>query len=605
MADFMKNIFGKSNIKEVQPLSEPQTMRKPDLPAQPKGTTALRPEEAPSGPDFWVGKIVPVFQIGDVILDTYEVKDVKSGGMGNVYIVQDSREQQMLAIKAPNQMMLSHPDFFARVLREADAWTDLGVHPHIAFCYYIQKIDAIPHIFIEYVDGGNLEEWIAGLRCDDLKVSLDMAIQFCHGMEHAHQHGLIHRDIKPRNILVTKEGILKITDFGIARKDGAVETGTTTTPELWSKSLTSLGAMGTYDYMPPEQFEDPHGVDGRADIFAFGVCLYEMICGRRPYDATSLEAGTKGLSPWEPAQLREDIPAAVADLLKRSVALEKGNRYASFAELRKILIDIYQNIFNDQPAHAEITVLEMKADVLNNRGVSYWHLGNREAARKCWELSLMEAPAHLEATVNLGYLQWSDREITNEVFLLTMKELEIKHRENPNYWRYLAQIYLAQGKPDEILKIQQSDHQVTDPELIREFNNPGRWFGREIRQFKGHTSEIRSVCFSPDGRYLLSGDLRLWDLTEKQQVRRFGGYEHDFNKRLPAGQLRDIGVIANSICFSADGQYILSGEGGVDQGITVSSGRWPAGKKNGVSTLPVVSKRSVLHSVAGTSWPGM
>lgn len=95
---------------------------------------------------------------------------------------------------------------------------------------------------------------------------VDMAIQFCHGMEHAHKHNLIHRDIKPKNILVTKDGILKITDFGITRKDNEKETGKGTSPELWSKSLTSLGAMGTLEYMSPEQFEKPHEVDVRTHL---------------------------------------------------------------------------------------------------------------------------------------------------------------------------------------------------------------------------------------------------------------------------------------------------------------------------------------------------
>jgi serine/threonine protein kinase len=274
MSGFIKNIFG-PKITPADNFSAPrETLRKPNSPAGAKGATVLGQEAAVAEREVWVSKTLPVFQPGEVILDKYKVKEVKSGAMGNVYIVEDISDQQMLAIKAPNEMMLSHPDYFARVLREADAWIGLGVHPHIAFCYYIQKIEEVPHIFIEYVDGGNLEDWIADLRCDDLKVSLDMAIQFCHGMEHAHCHGLIHRDIKPKNILVTKEGAIKITDFGIARKDNAEEIGKLSSPKLWSKSLTSLGAMGTYDYMPPEQFENPHGVDARADIFAFGVCLY-------------------------------------------------------------------------------------------------------------------------------------------------------------------------------------------------------------------------------------------------------------------------------------------------------------------------------------------
>lgn len=591
MSGLFKNIFGKNETSIDNSATARETLRKPDLPSGPKGATALRQEEASSAPDAWVGKIVPVFQAGDLIFDTYEVKEVKSGGMGNVYIVQNTYDKQMLAIKAPNQMMLSHPDYFARVLREADAWIDLGVHPHIAFCYYIQKIEEVPHVFIEYVDGGNLEEWIADLRCDDLKVSLDMAIQCCHGMEHAHQHGLIHRDIKPKNILVTREGILKITDFGITRKDDTNDSGKSQGQAIWSKSLTSIAAMGTYDYMPPEQFDNPHTVDARADIFAFGVCMYEMCCGRRPYDETSIEAKAKGTSSWEPVKLREDIPVEVADLLKRCVALKKENRYSSFTELRDELTRIYQVLFQITPPHATIKVTEMRADVMNNRGVSYWHLGQIEQARQCWEEALQVDPQHLELNVNIGQLLLDKNELTDLGFLNILKDLESNKPELPQqYWQYRAWFCLNMDLVNETEKIQDSKYLSADQKyqkylklakasLIRvlaghtdvvsairisidgKYLLSGSWdksirlwdliSGKELRSFHGHNDQIKSVCFSPDGKYLLSGSqdqtLRLWEVASGREIRVFLGHTSD----------------VNSVCFSPDGRYALSGAGDI------------------------------------------
>ena len=124
--------------------------------------------------------------------------------MGRVYIAHHKGWNVKLAIKSPNEMMLSDRNNFARVLREANSWTELGLHPNIAYCYYVRSIEDVPHIFVEYVDGGNLEQWIAEGKCIDYRVSLDLAIQFCHGMEHAHSKGMIHRDIKPENVLMTK-----------------------------------------------------------------------------------------------------------------------------------------------------------------------------------------------------------------------------------------------------------------------------------------------------------------------------------------------------------------------------------------------------------------
>ena len=153
--------------------------------------TVLQTKERPHLED-WAGKQLKVWKEGDVILDVYTVEEVKAGGMGYVYIAEHKDWDVKMAIKSPNEMMLSNKGLFDRVLKEANSWIELGLHPHIAYCYYVRRIEDMPHIFIEYVDGGNLREWIIDKRCQDLKVGLDMAIQICHGMEHAHKIGRAH-----------------------------------------------------------------------------------------------------------------------------------------------------------------------------------------------------------------------------------------------------------------------------------------------------------------------------------------------------------------------------------------------------------------------------
>jgi serine/threonine protein kinase len=192
---------------------------------------------------------------------------------------------------------------------------------------------------------GNLQEWIAKGRCADLKVGLDLAIQFCHGLEHAHSQGLIHRDIKPENVLLTREGTLKITDFG----------------------------MGTYDYMAPEQWVDAHAVDAWADTFAFGVCMYEMFCGRQPY---GLAVGPRQ-EPPDPRALRGDdaLPEPLCDLMKRCVDWDRERRPGSVTEVRQALCAIYESVFRRPSAFAQLPELSVKADGLNNRAVSYLSLG--------------------------------------------------------------------------------------------------------------------------------------------------------------------------------------------------------------------------------------
>jgi serine/threonine protein kinase len=113
--------------------------------------------------------------------------------------------------------MLCDRNNFARALCDADSWSELGVHPRIAYCYYVRKLGEVPHIFVEYLDGGNFRQWIEEGKCIDYRVGPDLAIQFCHGMEYAHSRGMIDRDIKPENVLMSKEGQLKATDFGLVR----------------------------------------------------------------------------------------------------------------------------------------------------------------------------------------------------------------------------------------------------------------------------------------------------------------------------------------------------------------------------------------------------
>jgi len=513
----------------------------------------------------WQVKEVRVWEKGDVILDTYKVEDViKTGGMGYVYIAEHQKWKVKMAIKSPNEDMLSDRSLFSRVLKEADTWTGLGLHPHIACCYYVRKIDDVPHIFIKYVDGGNLREWISDVRCYDLKVGLDIAIQFCHGMEHAHKSGkigMIHRDIKPENILMTKDATVKVTDFGIARGGGdkireLVPDGEGKRDRDVGKkegNLTTFGTrMGTYDYMSPEQYEDAHNVDKRADIYSFGVCLYEMFCGRKPYGtasqvAASVIAKEEKRQAHEPRALREDLPADLALLLKKCCHLERDGRYSSFEEVRKELVRIYHDLFHEEPPHEEIELIESKADVLNNRAISYLDLGREDKAVECWQEALREDPHHLEATFNYGYFRWQRGEILSDVIVTHMKDLQDSYGTNPDYWRLLAWIHLERGDIEEIEKITNSGYRIEDKDFLKAYHDKDRPIGRYIFTLEGHTGDVESVSFSPDGHYALSGSndrtMRLWDIESGKEIRQFQGHTGD----------------VESVSFSPDGRYALSG----------------------------------------------
>jgi WD40 repeat protein/serine/threonine protein kinase len=557
---FLSNLFGKSKKALPDSLS-PSTPAEKPLSEPARGGTTLRKREetAPekkTGPELkalemaerqsWEVKTLPVWKPGDEILGLYRVEDViETGGMGRVYIAHHKSWNIKLAIKSPNEMMLSDRNNFARVLREANSWTELGLHPNIAYCYYVRSIEDVPHIFVEYVDGGNLRQWIAEGKCIDYRVSLDLAIQFCHGMEHAHSKGMIHRDIKPENVLMTKDGILKITDFGLVRTGAVIasEKSKTSQAPVSAKGTTRLGdVMGTEGFMAPEQFTDAAGVDERADIFSFGVCLYEMFCGAKPYD---IAIGERKDAP-DPVRLSRDekFPPALSEVLTKCVQWERDKRYGSFGEIREKLCEIYHDLFNQESPYAELELVDLEADSLNNRGVSYFELDRKEDALSCWDQAISLNQTHLEATYNQGLILWRDGKIADDEVL---KRLENCGGNPSADQQKLAEFkaYIHAERPDfdaarKVLKGFPS--RFEDLFLGLDISMEA-----SVRTLQGHTNGVTSVAVSPDGRHIVSGSydktLRVWDLGTGRCLNTLQGHTES----------------VDSVAVSPDGRQIVSG----------------------------------------------
>ena len=524
---------------------------RPEQPPSPHaGGTVLRSAAKPAST---IAKTGPRFEPGTKVAGNLQIKSLLgSGGMGEVYLARQTQWEADIAVKVPNAEIVSDPENWRFIVGEAEAWTKLGLHPHIAYCYYAQQVDELLLLVIEYVDGGNLRSWIADGRCVDLKTGLDLAIQFCHGLEHAHKQGLVHRDIKPENILLTRDGTLKITDFGIAHKTLTGAGGLEPPAAVANPAVAgmTMAGVGTAEYMPPEQWGEQKEIDLRVDIFAFGVCLYEMLCGRPPYPAMAT-LGPR-LEPPEPGMLRggKGLPVRLCELMKRCVDWDRVKRPSSTNEILAELCNIYEDTFGEPSLHAVLPEISTFADDWNNRALSYMALGRQEDAEKAWQTALEADPRHVESIFNYGLHQWRSGKATDSQILRNMQEAIGR---DPSAWmpRYqLAQIHLergdAEGAKEELGKVDGDG--TTKSEVVTARLTAEELEGcRCLRTFEGHADRVNSVCMSANGRYALSGSqdktLKLWDVESGRCIRTFEG--HTF--------------WINSVCLSGDGQQALSG----------------------------------------------
>ncbi len=262
------------------------------------------------------------------------VKELGRGAMGVVYLGKDPTIQRFVAIKTMRLDEIDNEEdlkeFRDRFFREAESTGRLS-HPNIVTVYDAGEQDGLAYIAMEYLEGTLLSCYCQKSTILPAKQALQIVATVADALDYAHSQGVVHRDVKPANIMILKQRLVKVMDFGIAKMASA------------SKTQTSM-ILGTPRYMSPEQATGKD-VDGRSDVFSLGIVLFELLSGERPFDAENMAALVMRIAkaPHPPLlKYRRDLPTRVQSILDRALQKEIPNRYRHASDMAQDLRDVFQ-----------------------------------------------------------------------------------------------------------------------------------------------------------------------------------------------------------------------------------------------------------------------
>jgi WD40 repeat protein len=515
--------------------------------------------------------VAGLWKPGDVILDLYEVREVfTSGGRGLVYRVHHRGWNMDLAVKCPRTEFFQSEQDKADFEHEAETWVKLGLHPHLTTCHYIRRLDGIPRVFAEYVSGGSLAEWIrsrklyAGGPTRALERILDIAIQFAWGLQHAHEQGLVHRDVKPGNVLMTSDGIAKVTDFGMAKvKPSSAPSGAATVRERLDLPLpdghgsepntifVSAGGL-TPAFCSPEQVQG-RPVSRKTDIWSWGVSLLHMFIGSSHWSAGYLAASILGdyLERGPDGAGLPAMPPPLVELLQQCFQPNPDDRPRDMLEIIVALQRLYAQTFGHSYRRPAPQAAKARADALNNRALSLSDLNKHDEAEQLWEEALTISPQHPESTYNHGLTRWRSGRLSTESLRQQLNDVRLSHKGEWLTAYLLARVQLEEGdwrSAVEMLDcVPASGAELDDVRFARAAAQECLTSGRLLRRFTGHSGWVSSVCANSNGRSVLSGSadgtLKLWSAMSGRCLRTLAGHAE----------------WVTSVGLSADGSIALSG----------------------------------------------
>lgn len=504
------------------------------------------------------------WQVGDVIADLYEVTQLLGeGGFGKVYKVHHLEWGVDMAVKSPRQEMLDDVGIEA-FIHEANTWVNLNLHPHIVVCYYCRTLGQIPRLFAEFVEGGDLAHAIYRHTLYEgggevaLFRMLDMAIQFAWGLHHAHEHGLVHTDIKPANVMLTGDGTLKVTDFGLANV----------------AQLAGKSGICTPEYASPEQLEGRQ-LSPASDVWSYGLSILEMFMGHYPAHGPHAPLILADFRQnWAFDGLRPAMPDTLYEILMRCFEAEPEMR-PNLIEVADWLQEVYKEEAGILYRRPRPESLSMRTDDLNNKAVSLLDLGHTWQAMELLEQAVEGDPHHLYATYNRGLLRWRHGRMTDLELVSRMRELATGRTDLWDVRFLTGWVHIERGDDDEaraefanarraarendlaLTRIQRATATSHAAYLVTQTlkghkervhccamtpdartaisgsddKNIHVWeprTGKLLRALKGHMGAVRCVSLSRDGRYGASGSedrtVRFWEITSGKCIKTMNGH---------------------------------------------------------------------------------
>lgn len=300
------------------------------------------------------------------------LEKIGGGGMAVVYKAKCTLLNRFVAIKILRSDFTNDEEFVKRFKIEAQAVASLS-HPNVVSIYDVGHQDDIHYIVMEYVDGMTLKDYIDKNGALNWQDAIKITIQICSAIEHAHKNNIVHRDIKPHNILLTKDGIAKVTDFGIARA-------------VTSSTITMVGStIGSVHYFSPEQARGGF-IDEKSDLYSLGIALYEMVTGKVPFDGdTPVAVALKHIQevPVEPHKIIPSIPYGVNEIIMKAIQKEQNMRYQSATamknDLNKVLIQPQGGFVGNDNLSSQATI---RMPAVNSSGMDNSRKGDSRNSRQ-------------------------------------------------------------------------------------------------------------------------------------------------------------------------------------------------------------------------------